>query len=520
LDRLALLFANIKSGNKTPENVTATGLTQNEKGKCWKVYIAKNNGPRDGKLKTDKKKGNDTEFASTLQTWLNMPEDQYEIAKESNEYWVKLLEFWANRIKNYRNAAKWEDIESHKDEIAGFFKKEERDFNRDKFDDEWAEVSKLLPRISDTSNNLLFYYEFWRRESRQQYPPVVAKSAAADYCNAIHCLEMLAMPYSMWAAFKEFRVYRSAYGVKINIILVEELTLRETHLNYQEIADSLQKMSKDEGIHPRRVLEDLNSRLGERKADQLRRDHGRKDDEVQSLQAEAEQVTKSLKSAKVALTESKAAQLEPDQDSIEKLEATVKSLQDKSTRVKTNLNHAREQAQTLRSNLVAAAKGPSVYLHCEMQILILFHQLASNTEIKVHPFIGCSKLSCHMCWVILKSRKIRTRGTHGKVSANWSFQFPSALEGVVQTFTALHDEWQAFFNAHCDCQFPKWTGYRDTDPASTDRHKMKLSKVGCIFSSIVSEELLNWFCLIPKTAPTTIEISTVFWRRPFNLLMK
>lgn len=125
------------------------------------------------------------------------------------------------------------------------------------------------------------------------------------------------------------------------------------------------------------------------------------------------------------------------------------------------------------------SKAPKVYLHCEIQIRLLFDQLKNNANLKMHKFIGCSKLSCHMCWVVLEKSKYRTRGTHSKISANWSFQIPSSLEGIIEAFTTLHSKWQKLFRQYPDCDFPSWAKQKDTDPAPTQRFDLK--PVGCKF---------------------------------------
>lgn len=89
-----------------------------------------------------------------------------------------------------------------------------------------------------------------------------------------------------------------------------------------------------------------------------------------------------------------------------------------------------------------------------------------------------------MCTVVLKNRKYGTRGTHGKVSVDRSFQSPLELEDIVRTFTDLRDEWEGLYFAcilTAGSQCGPW--FRDTDPSSTGHDKITLSKVSCSFSS-------------------------------------
>jgi OTT_1508-like deaminase len=116
-------------------------------------------------------------------------------------------------------------------------------------------------------------------------------------------------------------------------------------------------------------------------------------------------------------------------------------------------------------------QGQKVYLHCEMQIVLLFYQNRDKPDLRRHDFIGCSKLSCHMCWEVLKDRNFSTRGTHNKISANWAFTFPFKLEGIVDIMKRLKLEWDKLFKDHPNGDFPIWPDRRDTDPAQTGTNK-------------------------------------------------
>lgn len=153
--------------------------------------------------KNAKKRGNDPESAGHLQTWLDMPEEKDQSPIPENEYWTKLLDFWKNRIAHYRQKARaWSSVGSHKDQISEYFRKDS-DFDGDKFDDEWNEVAESLPRIG--GGDWLAFYTFWKRSSRQPYPPPELGSVPKTYCDVVHHLEMLGMPRSMWSAFQAFR---------------------------------------------------------------------------------------------------------------------------------------------------------------------------------------------------------------------------------------------------------------------------------------------------------------------------
>ncbi|KAH8601054.1 hypothetical protein B0O99DRAFT_681907 [Bisporella sp. PMI_857] len=75
--------------------------------------------------------------------------------------------------------------------------------------------------------------------------------------------------------------------------------------------------------------------------------------------------------------------------------------------------------------------------HCELQLLWLYGKVSFDSEKgktkvsegftwNIFPYIGCSKLSCYMCWKILQELGFSTRNTHGKIRAGCAF--PLQLE--------------------------------------------------------------------------------------------
>ena len=62
------------------------------------------------------------------------------------------------------------------------------------------------------------------------------------------------------------------------------------------------------------------------------------------------------------------------------------------------------------------------YFHCELQMLDKFLD-----DTSVNDYFGCSKLSCYMCWGVLRGSPFRTRDTHANL---WSAcAFPFNLKG-------------------------------------------------------------------------------------------
>ena len=72
------------------------------------------------------------------------------------------------------------------------------------------------------------------------------------------------------------------------------------------------------------------------------------------------------------------------------------------------------------------------YFHCELQIL---NALWDNPG--AHKYIGVSKLSCYLCWIVLnqQSCRFKSRGTHGQISANC--QSPMSLRDTPKSLLGV-----------------------------------------------------------------------------------
>jgi hypothetical protein len=117
---------------------------------------------------------------------------------------------------------------------------------------------------------------------------------------------------------------------------------------------------------------------------------------------------------------------------------------------------------------VDTKRDPYMYFHCELQIMSLFKQ----KNIQGYPFIGCSKLSCEICWAILQhSDRYKTRGSHHKISANCAFPVTKSAEEIVNGIKDVMknaEDW-IFDNSG---RAPNLSVRNDTDPAqslSTDK---------------------------------------------------
>jgi hypothetical protein len=145
-----------------------------------------------------------------------------------------------------------------------------------------------------------------------------------------------------------------------------------------------------------------------------------------------------------------------DQNLLSELQEKIKLTQSEEEE-KRNLEAQRDQASSARleklrrrKNFSDATKPVSKtpkYLHCELQILMLLHQAAKKPKkkLRAYKFIGCSKLSCYMCWEVLKTREYKTRGTHGHIHKFWAFPFPRDLPGVSDQFERLRRRWEEQF---------------------------------------------------------------------------
>lgn len=106
---------------------------------------------------------------------------------------------------------------------------------------------------------------------------------------------------------------------------------------------------------------------------------------------------------------------------------------------------------------------PELYFHCELQICLVFHYLR-----KGHDFIGCSKLSCELCWCILNGGKYNTRGSHHKLSTNCAFPFPNDLTDIAARMKLVHERYKGkIFNKTAD-SYEKYPRLVDTRPGRTE----------------------------------------------------
>lgn len=111
------------------------------------------------------------------------------------------------------------------------------------------------------------------------------------------------------------------------------------------------------------------------------------------------------------------------------------------------------------------------YFHCELQLYLLSFRL--DPDCKMRKFIGGSKLSCELCWQILKNSEYCTRASHHQVSPNCAFPFPRPKDHTTEKFRCVLEHFErvqtTIFDTargigNCSLQYP----VLDTEPARTD----------------------------------------------------
>ena len=96
LDKLALLFARVKTSGRPAEHVTATALKKGKAG--LEIWIAKNDGLKD----------KDEGFRADLEAWFNQKgicsKDSELMDREIRDFWGDRLRFYVSKIKTLRRS--------------------------------------------------------------------------------------------------------------------------------------------------------------------------------------------------------------------------------------------------------------------------------------------------------------------------------------------------------------------------------------------------------------------------------
>ncbi|EPE30438.1 HIT/MYND zinc finger-like protein [Glarea lozoyensis ATCC 20868] len=92
-------------------------------------------------------------------------------------------------------------------------------------------------------------------------------------------------------------------------------------------------------------------------------------------------------------------------------------------------------------------RGDKCHVHAEIQLLSCHAQFldSSSGDRKVHPYIGCSKLCCLLCWLLIRIHgAYSVRGTHEAIMHRWTI--PAIL--LVEPYIVEHQPILLEFLAH------------------------------------------------------------------------
>lgn len=87
-------------------------------------------------------------------------------------------------------------------------------------------------------------------------------------------------------------------------------------------------------------------------------------------------------------------------------------------------------------------RGETCHVHAEIQIL--FYQnsftMSSGKQGKVHPYVGCSKLCCLLCWLFIQIHgEFSVRGCHETIVHRWEVPKRSPAEITTSKYQSVSD---------------------------------------------------------------------------------
>lgn len=379
----------------------------------------------------------DKEMLESLRKWFQGEEDKVTL-ESVRKFWKERTDYYLDKVRAV--AGEWEKIDSEDSlkmeklrcQVKGHLCAGEKEMT--KFDMEWQMTRDLVGKyqkkpladytasheVPEATMEELYY--FWKRSFRQRHHLVSNRTTRLvsgdgdkllqDYLSVIKHLELLAMPLVIWESLQDFRRVHHTYGRKsIHIIHVDKIGQLPDH------------------EHPNHI-----------------HDHS----------------TLNMDSVTKWLTFWGETSGIPVDDALKQAASWTKPKQNqtKGTTTKTELK-----------------KQPTKHLHCELQIHMLFHQIlkANKDRLYAHDFIGCSKLSCYMCWQVLRHAQFKTRGTHGHLHAYWAFPFPRDLPGITDVLTDQRERWKKLVNGS-ESISASHPGLFETVPIHTDhRHSNDVS---------------------------------------------
>lgn len=373
LDYVALLFARVKS-RSSPQHVTATALQQYPG--ALEIWIAKNDGP----------KGEDERFRSDLESWFNRKGVWH---KKPEQMAPEMACFWKERINHYVDDPKkgiralWRELckGPDSDTVA-------EDVSAVGGNDEWKlEFSESEHQQPGLVQSYLAIAKVFREEMADAKSFKADWRAAETLCCDAKSLQNLHVTAARGEAIGAIGIERQSYAVMSTL---EQLKVSAEYAMLARTFSKLLKAIRLLGTVPRAV--ESFARFREQYAGDA---HIKLEFMIPPDGLELE----------LSDTERK--------DIGDKLRnwANIAKSQDIRTRMQRTADDLCEQHSFHR------------FFHCELQVLNKFLD-----DTRVYDYIGCSKLSCFICWGVLQGTRFRTRDTHANLWRACAFPFDQPKE--------------------------------------------------------------------------------------------
>jgi hypothetical protein len=88
-------------------------------------------------------------------------------------------------------------------------------------------------------------------------------------------------------------------------------------------------------------------------------------------------------------------------------------------------------------------RGETCHIHAEIQMLFYQNSFAMSPDeqSKIHPYIGCSKRCCLLCWLFIRIHgAFHVRGSHETVVHRWEIPMVSLTEPTTSKFQSSSDD--------------------------------------------------------------------------------
>ena len=360
LDKLALLFARVKTSGRPPEHVTATALKKGKAG--LEIWIAKNDGPKD----------KDEGFRADLEVWFNQKgswcKDAGLMDREIRSFWGDRLQFYVSKIKTlWRSMCKGpKPSTSNSSPKIGKIGKWSKD------------VLKHVDSSSDRAEGLNSSYKALTELFGDEIIDLNLFKQDWDDINAI-CSKQNVLQQILTSPDNTVippDLGRDSYAVV-------KLDQPGSHL---DLARDFSKLLRVIGL----------LKTVERA--------------IQAFVLFREQLPHGTRVFLRFLAPLKSLDLDPKM---------CTAFADTLARWRESTNN-RKFNNEVEGTEIALRKQEDFrrYFHCELQILDHFLD-----DVEACDYIGCSKLSCYMCWGVLQGTGFRTRDTHANLWPACAFPF-------------------------------------------------------------------------------------------------